>query len=74
MNCLNCGFRKSHSILHALFRLIQSWKKELDSSGLLETILMNPSKAYDYFPHGLSIAKHEAYGLDKPSLNLVNDY
>ena len=35
---------------------------------------MNPSKAYDCFPHGLLIAKHEACGLDKPSLNLVNDY
>ena len=35
---------------------------------------MNPSKVYDCFPHGLLIAKHEACGLDKPSLNLVNDY
>ena len=25
-------------------------------------------------PHDLLIAKLEAYGLDKPSLNLVNDY
>ena len=35
---------------------------------------MNLSKAYDCLPHDLLIAKVEAYGLDKSSLNLVNDY
>ena len=35
---------------------------------------MDLSKAYDCLPHDLLIAKVEAYGLDKPSLNLVNDY
>ena len=55
------------------FRLIQSWKKELDNSGLVGTILMDLFKAYDCLPPDLLIAKLEAYGLDKPSLNLVND-
>ena len=27
-----CGFRKAHSIQHALLRLIQSWQKKLDES------------------------------------------
>ena len=31
-------------------------------------------QAYDCLPHDLLIAKLQAYGLDKPSLNLVNDY
>ena len=35
---------------------------------------MDLSNAYDCLPHDLLIAKLEAYGLDKPSLNLVNDY
>ena len=35
---------------------------------------MDLSKAYDCLPHDLLIAKLEAYGPDKPSLNLVNDY
>ena len=35
---------------------------------------MDLSKAYECLPHDLLIAKREAYGLDKPSLNLVNDY
>ena len=35
---------------------------------------MDLSNAYDYLPHDLLIAKLEPYGLDKPSLNLVNGY
>ena len=68
------GFCKVHSTQHILFRLIQSWKKELDNSGLMRTILMDISKAYACLPHDLLIAKLEAYGLDKPSLNMFNDY
>ena len=35
---------------------------------------MDVSKAYDCFPHDYLIAKLEAYGPVKFSLNLVNDY
>ena len=35
---------------------------------------MDLSKAYDCLPNGLFIAKPEASGLGKPSLNLVNGY
>ena len=35
---------------------------------------MDFSKAYDCFPHDFLIAKLEAYGPDKFSLYLVNDY
>ena len=45
----------------------------IDISGLGETIYRT-SKVYDCLPHDLLIARLEAYGLDKPSLNLVNDY
>ena len=65
---LHCGFRKAHSIQHALFKLLQAWQKELDNSGLIGTILMDLSKAYDCLPHDLLIAKLGAYGLDRPSL------
>ena len=69
-----CGFRKAHSTQHALFRLLQSWQRELDESGYVGTILMDLSKAYDCIPHQLLIAKLEAYGLHKNSLNLLADY
>ena len=61
-------------LVSALPRLILSLKKGLDNSGLVGTILVDFSKAYDCLLHDLLIAKLEAYGLDKPSLNLVNGY
>ena len=45
LNQLLCGFRKAHSTQHALFRLIQSWQKELNESRFVATILMDFSKA-----------------------------
>ena len=74
LNQLLCGFRKAHSTQHVLFRLIQSWHKELDESGFVGTILMDLSKAYDCLPHDLMVAKLEAYGISKESLQLISDY
>ena len=74
LNDLLCGFRKAHSTQHILPRLIQSLKKGPDNSGLVGTILLDLSKAYDCLPRDLSVAKLKAYGLDKTSLNLVNGY
>ena len=74
LNQLLCGFRKAHSTQHALFRLIQSWQKELDESGFVGTILMDLSKAYDCLPTDLMVAKLEAYGIPKESLQLISDY
>ena len=74
LNKLLCGFRKAHSMQHALFRLLQKWQKELHSSRIVGTILMDLSKSYDGLPHDLVIAKLEAYGLDTNSLRFIFDY
>ena len=74
LNNILCGFRKAHSTQHALFKLLQSWQHELDNGGYIGTILMDLSKAYGCLPHDLIIAKLEAYGLDKCSLNLIFYY
>ena len=47
LNELLCRCRKPHSPQHAIFKLLQAWQKELDDSGLIITILMDLSKAYD---------------------------
>ena len=57
------GFRKGHSTQHALQIVIENWKESLDSKGIVGTILMDLSKAYDCLPHDLLIAKLEAYGI-----------
>ena len=74
LNKLLCSFCKAHSTQHALFKLLQKWQKELDSSGIVGTILMDLSKAYDCLPHDLIIAKLEAYGLDTNSLRFLFHY
>ena len=74
MNSILCGFRKAYSTQHALFKLLQAWQEELDKGGLAGTILMDLSKAYDCLPHGLLVAKLEAYGAGKAALNLISDY
>ena len=74
LNKLLCGFSKAHSTQHALFRLLQKWQKELDSTGIVGTILMDLSKAYDCLPYDLIIAKLETYGLDTNSLRFIFDY
>ena len=74
LNSLLCGFRKAHSLQHALFKLLQEWQEELDKSGFMGTILMDLSRAYDSLPHDLLAAKFEAYGIDKNGLNLIHNY
>ena len=73
-NHILCGFRKAHSIQHAVFKLLQSWQKELDNGGFVGTILMDLSKAYDCIPYELLKAKLKCYGIDNGSLRLLLDY
>ena len=69
-----CGFRKSHSTQHALFRLL-AWQKAPVSSRYVATVFMDLSKLiYVCIPHNLLIAKLEEYDLDKTSLHLSRDY
>ena len=74
LNHILFGFRKAHSTQHALFKLLQSWQKELDSGGFAGTILIDLSKAYDCIPHELLIPKLKCYGIDNGSLRLLLDY
>ena len=68
------GFRKGYSTQHALVRVIESWKKCLDSSGIVGTILMDLSKAYDCIPYDLLIAKLSAYSFQRNALKLIYSY
>ena len=46
-NVILCDFRKVHSMQHALFKLLQPWQHELDEKGMVETVLMDLSNAYE---------------------------
>ena len=52
--------------------MIEKWRKTLDQGGTYEALITDLSKAFDSLPHELIIAKLSAYGVDIPSLKLVN--
>ena len=54
--------------------MIESWRKCLDASGIIGTVLMDLSKAYDCIEHDLLIAKLEAYGFDRDSLKFMYSF
>ena len=58
-----CGFRKGHATQHALLNLLKNCQKCLDKSGVVGTVLMDFSKAYNCLPNELLVAKLSAYGL-----------
>ena len=68
------GFRKGHSTQHALLNLLKNWQKTLDKSGVIGTVLMDLSKAYDCLPHDLLIVKLSAYGSEDSAVSLISDY
>ena len=72
---LLCGFRKGYSTQYALKNLLQKWQKCLDAfDGIVGTLLMDLSKAYDCANHNLISAELEAYGVGKNSLRLIQNY
>ena len=69
-----CGFRKGYSCQYSLLNMIRKWKATLNSSGVVGSVLMDLSKAFDCLPHDLLIAKLNAYGCGPKLLNLISNY
>ena len=53
---------------------MKKWQKTLGKSGIIGTVLMDLSKAYDCLPHNLLIAKLAAYGLEDSATSLISYY
>ena len=49
-------YRENYSSSHVLIRLIENWKQALDENFVVETVLMDLSKAFNCIPHDLLIA------------------
>ena len=54
--------------------MLSHWHQCLDKSGVVGTILMDLSKAFDILDHNLLLAKLFAYGVNKKSLRLLKCY
>ena len=67
-----CGYRIGYNTQQV--SLIEKWKKILDNKGFGGGVLMDLSKAFGTLNYKLLIAKRHAYGFNRDSLKLMNDY
>ena len=54
---LLCGFRKGFSTQVSLIKLLQKWQQSLDNKEIIETVLIDLSKAYHCILHDLLLAR-----------------
>ena len=69
-----CGYRRGFSSQTALLGLVEKWKASLDKNGYARAVLMDLLKAFDTINHELLLAKLNAYGFDKNSLEIMRNY
>ena len=68
------AFRAGYSSQDTLLSLVEKWKMPLREHKHAGAILMDLSKAFDCMPHGLLLAKLEAYGLSGNSIKIMRSY
>jgi len=56
-----CAFRSSMGCQSTLLRLVEDWRKALDSHKYVAAILMDLKKAFDCLSHSLLLGKLSAY-------------
>ena len=54
--------------------MVEKWRKTLDGGGETGAVLTDLSKAFDCIDHNLLIAKLNAYGFEKQSINFIYSY
>ena len=53
---------------------VEKWRKTLDAGGETGALFTDLSKAFDCIDHNLLVAKLNAYGFDKQSMNFIYSY
>ena len=67
------AYWEGYSTQHVLATLVEEGRELLDNNYIIGAILMDLSKAFDYIPHDLIIAKLVAYGLDNTAFLLFKE-
>ena len=68
------AYRKSHNTESVVVKAVEDWKKSLDAGNAAAGVSMDLSKAFDVLPHGLLLAKLDAYGFHSSTLRILHDY
>ena len=68
------AYRESHNTQYILVRLIEEWRKNLDSKYFVGAVLMYLSKAFGCIPHDLAIATLGAYGFTHLLMHSFTQY
>ena len=68
------GFRKNHSIDHALIELVDQIRFSIDNNQMTGGIFVDLSKAFDTVNHKILLGKLEHYGIRGKALELFKSY
>jgi len=68
------AYRKLYSTNNVILKCLEDWRLALDSKMVIGCVAMDLSRAFDSIPHGLLIAKFNAYGATKESCKFIHSY
>ena len=68
------AYRSGYSTNHVLIRLIENWRHALDNDFFTGAVLMDLSKAFDFIPHYLLIAKLHAHDIDIDTTAFLHNF
>jgi hypothetical protein len=68
------AYRKCHNTQSVILRAVEDWKSSLDKRQHVAAVSMDLSKAFDVLPHGLLVAKLNAYGITCKTLTIFCNY
>lgn len=68
------AYRRLYSTNNVILKCLEDWRFALDKKMVVGCVAMDLSKAFDSIPHGLLIAKLNAYGVSKDACSLLHSY
>ncbi len=74
MSTYLAAYLEGYNTQHVLIKAIGYVKCSLDNGEHVVWILMDLSKTFDAFPHGLMIAKLRAYGISESACKFISSY
>ena len=68
------AFRPNYGCQHVLLGICEMWRMAKEAKEIPALLLVDLSKAFDCLSHPLTVAKLNAYGMDRNSVTLIADY